>query len=79
MELVNGLAKLIGISMVVAAVSCSSAAPIEVEPTRIADLTVRPEATSKPTDAPVESTSTPVTTPKRNTSDDYANTDQADT
>ena len=64
MELVHVLAKLIGISMVVAAVSCSSAVPFEVEPTRIADLTVRPEATSKPTDAPLESTSTPVTTPK---------------
>ena len=47
MELVNVLAKLIGISMVVAAVSCSSAVPIEEEPTRIADLAIRPEATSK--------------------------------
>ena len=49
MGLVNVLAKLIGISMVAAAVSCSSAAPIEVEPTPTVDLTVRPEATSKPT------------------------------
>ena len=64
MGLVNVLAKLIGISMVVAAVSCSSAVPIEEEPTRIADLAIRPEATSKPTDAPVESTSTHVTTTK---------------
>lgn len=64
MGLVNVLAKLIGISMVAAAVSCSSAVPIEVEPTRIVDLIVRPGATSKPTDAPVESISAPVTTPK---------------
>ena len=47
MGLVNVLAKLIGISMVVAAVSCSSAVPIEEEPTRIADLAIRPEATSQ--------------------------------
>ena len=48
MELVNVLTKLIGISMVVAAVGCSRAVPIEVEPTRRADLAVRSEATSNP-------------------------------
>jgi Tat protein secretion system quality control protein TatD with DNase activity len=48
MELVNVLTKLIGISMVVAAVGCSSAIPIEVEPTRRADLAVRSKATSNP-------------------------------
>ena len=62
MGLVNVLAKLIGISMVVAAVSCSSAVPIEEEPTRIADLAIRPEATSQlATGIPPTITQVPIT------------------